>query len=295
MLIMLNVAFANGAASSSSGFGYEQGHVDNHGDYYIPSQAQIEDQQVTYILTRNGLRNEAATNTTLVQKIIKDFCNSSEQLEHIGAMEPTPSGLQYWVRDSQTGEAMIVAECVYLLTFAPQYIMRVPQNVRVAFEALNTPERQSNARLPSLWICLQYIEEQQAAQTPRDQNQVPVQTRLIHSQSIIQLQRSRNYNIQQGERTEGVRPIGTSGIYQYEWPVSRKLAWHAITPLLEHLPGRALASSYCMFNSVALWEHVDVRKIGPNIQVTLVEIAAVGYRVPPSYTKDKLTRNAVLS
>jgi hypothetical protein len=206
---------------------------------------------------------------------------------------------------------MIVAECVYLLTFAPQYIMRAPQNVRVAFEALNTPERQSNATLSSLWICLQYIEEQQAAQTPRAQNQVPcvdgsrlqppvstpvpVQPRLIHSQSIIQLQRSRNYNIQQGERTEGVRPIGTSGTYQYEWPVSRKLAWHAITPLLEHLPGRALASSYCMFNSVALWEHVDVRKIGPNIQVTLVEIAAVGYRVSPSYTKDKLTRIAVLS
>ena len=34
-------------------------------------------------------------------------------------------------------------------------------------------------------------------------------------------------------------------------------------------------SAYCPLNSMATWEHVDVRLVGPNISVCIVEIAAV--------------------
>ncbi|KAI4948436.1 hypothetical protein J4E91_005858 [Alternaria rosae] len=278
-----NNDFANGAASPSGGSGYALNHMVSYGGE--DNIAQVQDQRASHILTRNGLRAEAASNTALAQRIIKDFCDSSERLEQIGAMVPTPSGLQYWVQDFMTGKAIIVAECVCLLRCAPGYILRVPRDVRLAFEALWTLELIKNAMFHSLSEYIRYIEAQHTSQVVQACRLIP----------RIPLRREVQIVVPQGPRTYGVRSSGSAGIHRYEWPESRKLAWLAITPRLRDLPEKALESSYCPFNSVALWEHVDVRLIGPNIQVTLVEIAAVGYLVPRINAQDELTKNAVLS
>ncbi|KAI4630884.1 hypothetical protein J4E83_002408 [Alternaria metachromatica] len=274
---------ANSAASPSGGSSYTLNHIINYGG--DDNLAQVQDYQASDELTRNGLRREAAFNTTSVQLIIKDFCDSSERLEQIGAMAPTQSGLQYWVRDSANGRGIIVAECVELLRYAPGYTVRVPRDVRLAFEALNTLELVNQAMYHSLSGYLRYLEAQQPAQALQAYQPPPPPILLKRQDQIV---------VPQGPRTSGVRSSGSAGIHRYEWPESRKLAWLCITPRMV-LPEKALESSYCSFNSVALWDHVDVRLIGPNIEVTLVEIAAVGYSIHPPCAQNELTNDAVLS
>ncbi|KAI4654902.1 uncharacterized protein J4E78_007081 [Alternaria triticimaculans] len=277
-----NNYLANSAASPSGGSSYTLSHTVSHGG---DNSAQVQDYQASDELTRNGLRAEAAFNTPMVQLIIKDFCDLSERLERIGAMAPTQSGLQYWVRDSANGRGIIVAECVELLRYAPGYTVRVPRDVRLAFEALNTPELVNQAMYHSLSGYLRYLAAQQPALALQAYQPPPPPILLERQNQIV---------VPQGPRTSGVRSSGSAGIHRYEWPESRKLAWLCITPRMV-LPEKALESSYCSFNSVALWDHVDVRLIGPNIEVTLVEIAAVGYSIPPPCAQNELTKDAVLS
>ncbi|KAL1795965.1 hypothetical protein ACET3X_006189 [Alternaria dauci] len=249
-------------------------------------------------ITRDELRATAVTRSSIARKVIGDFCNSSERLEQIGAMVPTASGLQYWVKDSVTMEPILVAECYGLLQLVPEYRSRVPQEVRMAFEALNTPELRSRALLHSLSHYLQYIDwkASQAFQVQRQPLQIqgsrpqlppiapraPQQPAARPIQPIV-LTRAGHVAILQGPRTAGIRPGGVSGTHLYEWPESRKLAWFMITPRSATLPPRALSDSYCRFNSVALWEHVDLRLLGPNIQVNLVEIVAFFPRAASSW------------
>ncbi|RII24522.1 hypothetical protein CUC08_Gglean011530 [Alternaria sp. MG1] len=120
----------------------------SQGFYYQSAPSEI---------TRDELRATASTRIPIVRKVIEDFCNASERLEQIGAMIPTSSGLQYWVKDSVTMESILVAECYWLLQLVPGYRSRVPTEVRVAFEALTTPELRSRALLHSLSHYLQYI------------------------------------------------------------------------------------------------------------------------------------------
>jgi hypothetical protein len=246
--------------------------------------ASIYHYPVPYELTRHGLRADAVFHTPVVQQVIRDLCDSSERLEQIGAMSSS-SGLQYWVQDSVTGESLIVAECVWLLELVPQYMFRVPQEVRLAYEALNTVELRLKAKLHSLSSYIKYINDWQASQALQAQGQTlqpflqpPTTLQQLSStqpSSAIVLSRASLVAIDRGGRSSGIRQQGT-GVAQYEWPKSRKLAWLLITPRIP-LPSRATVDSYCPFQSVGLWDHVDVRLIGPNIEVNLVEIVAVGH------------------
>jgi hypothetical protein len=282
----------------------EQDYVPDDADIYggENTPACVPNQPVSHALTRHELRALAATHGVFEQQVIKDFCDSSERLEKIGAMTPTTSGLQYWVQDFDTQEAIIVAECVWLLSLMPEYSSRVPEDVQLAFEAIDTPDRISNAMLYSLWSYERYLEDWQTSQALQSQGQTPqiqppppapVTIQQVPAPTIV-LARVNQIALPQGRRTSGIRPNGSSGIHQYEWPESRKLAWFAITPRIAALPERALAASYCPLNSVALWEHVDVRLIGPKIEVNLVEIVAVSHCVLTLYAQDKLTRSTVL-
>ncbi|CAN9366648.1 unnamed protein product [Alternaria sp. RS040] len=236
--------------------------------YFVPTVSQgFYYQSAPSEITRDELRATASTRTPIVRKVIEDFCNSSERLEQIGAMIPSPSGLQYWVMDSVTMESILVAECYGLLQLVPEYRSRVPTEVRVAFEALTTPELRSRALLHSLSHYLQYI-NWRAIQTIQAQGQalqiqgsslqpslrVPT---IVHQPAVqpiqtIVLTRVGHVHVPRGPRTSGIRPGGVSGTYQYEWPESRKLAWILILPRYTALPSRALSDSYCRFNSVAL-------------------------------------------
>ena len=221
----------------------------SQGFYYQSAPSEI---------TRDELRATASTRIPIVRKVIEDFCNASERLEQIGAMIPTSSGLQYWVKDSVTMESILVAECYWLLQLVPGYRSRVPTEVRVAFEALTTPELRSRALLHSLSHYLQYINwrliqtlqaQGQALQIQGSSLQPSFRAPTIVHQPAAQpirtivLTRVGHVFIPRGPRTSGIRPGGVSGTYQYEWPESRKLAWIFIAPRSAALPSRALSDS----------------------------------------------------
>jgi hypothetical protein len=88
--------------------------------------------------------------------------------------------------------------------------------------------------------------------------------------------------IPRGPRTKGIRPHGTKGSIDYEWSEGEKRAWLEITHVGEQLPSKALAESFNPFSSVYLWPHVDLRLIGPNIQVNAAEIITICVHRPPN-------------
>ncbi|KAG9195172.1 hypothetical protein G6011_00292 [Alternaria panax] len=191
-----------------------QYNPDVPGPYYLSAP---------YEITRHELRAAAVTHMQITLKVIEDFCNSSERLEQIGAMIPTTSGLRYWVKDSVTAESIIVAECHWLLHLVPVYKSRVPTEVRLAFEALTTPELMNRALVHSLSNYLKYIDlraiqglqtQGQALQTKGRSLQGSFSPPMTVQQPAVQLIQTAvltwtgHVTIPQGPRTSGIRPGG---------------------------------------------------------------------------------------